>query len=140
MSSAADQTRTLLVTVTGRDRPGVTSALFDALTGYAVQIVDVEQVVIRGRLVLGVLVTAGPDESGIRAAVASVCRDLGLEVETFSGVGDNAPRRGGRLHVTVLGHPLRPAALAGIASRIAACGANIDRITRLSRYPVTSLE
>jgi phosphoserine phosphatase len=30
--------------------------------------------------------------------------------------------------------------VATVAARIAACGANIDRITRLSRYPVTSLE
>ena len=132
--------RTLLVTVTGRDRPGVTSALFDALAGYDVEVVDVEQVVIRGRLVLGVLVTAGADESGVRAAVSAVCRELRLDVEMASGRGDNAPRRGGRLHVTVLGIPLRPAAVAGIASRIAGCGANIDRIMRLSRYPVTSIE
>jgi len=135
-----NSTRTLLVTVTGRDRPGVTSALFDALSGYAVEVVDVEQVVIRGRLVLGVLVTAGHDESAVRAAVAAVCRRLHLDVETVSGSGDNAPRSGGRLHVTVLGHPLRPAALAGIAARIASCQGNIDRIMRLSRYPVTSLE
>jgi len=132
--------RTLLVTVTGRDRPGVTSALFDALAGYDVEVVDVEQVVIRGRLVLGVLVTAGSDEGGVRAAMAAACRDLGLDVEMASGSGDNAPRRGGRLHVTVLGVPLRPVAVAGIASRIAECGANIDRIMRLSRYPVTSIE
>jgi phosphoserine phosphatase len=132
--------RTLLVTVTGRDRPGVTSALFDALAGYDVEVVDVEQVVIRGRLVLGVLVTAGGDEAGVRAAVAKVCHDLRLDVEMASGTGDNAPRRSGRLHVTVLGIPLRPVAVAGIASRIAACGANIDRIMRLSRYPVTSIE
>jgi phosphoserine phosphatase len=132
--------RTLLVTVTGRDRPGVTSALFDALAGYDVEVVDVEQVVIRGRLVLGVLVTAGSNEGGVRAAVTGVCKDLGLDVEMASGTGDNAPRRGGRLHVTVLGIPLRPVAVAGIASRIAGCGANIDRIMRLSRYPVTSIE
>jgi phosphoserine phosphatase len=135
-----DSTRTLLVTVTGRDRPGVTSALFDALSGYAVEVIDVEQVVIRGRLVLGVLVTAGHDEGGVRTAVSSVCRGLGLDMEIVSGSGDNAPRRGGRLHVTVLGHPLHPAALAGVAARIAACEANIDRIMRLSRFPVTSLE
>jgi phosphoserine phosphatase len=140
MDPHPDATRTLLVTVTGRDRPGVTSALFDALSGYAVEVLDVEQVVIRGRLVLGVLVTAGHDEGGVRSAVASACRELDMEVETVSGSGDTAPRRGGRLHVTVLGHPLRPAALAGIAARIAGCDANIDRIMRLSRYPVTSLE
>jgi len=63
-----------------------------------------------------------------------------MDVEVSPGTGDNAPRPSGRLHVTVLGHPLRPAAVAAAAARIAGCGANIDRITRLSRYPVTSLE
>ncbi|HEU5449490.1 MAG TPA: ACT domain-containing protein, partial [Acidimicrobiia bacterium] len=62
---AAD--RTLLVTVTGRDRPGVTSALFGALAGTDIEVVDVEQVVIRGRLVLGVLVSVGDDEAKVRA-------------------------------------------------------------------------
>jgi len=137
--------RTLLVTITGRDRPGVTAALFDALTGSTgisggVEVVDVEQVVIRGRLVLGVLVAPGTDEAGLRAAVAAVAHELGMDVEIASGTGDNLPRRDGRLHVTVLGHPLRTAAMAGVAARIADCGANIDRIMRLSRTPVTSLE
>jgi len=132
--------RTLLVTVTGRDRPGVTAALFDALIGYDVEVLDVEQVVVRGRLVLGVLVAPGNDEAGVRAAVAAAAHDLDLHVEIASGSGDNAPRPAGRLHVTVLGHPLRAPAMAGVAARIAACGANIDRITRLSRDPVTSLE
>jgi phosphoserine phosphatase len=50
-------------------------------------------------------------------------------------------RRGkGRSHVTVLGHPLRPAAMAGIAGVIADYGGNIDRIVRIARYPVTAVE
>ena len=40
---------TLLVTLTGRDRPGVTSRLFTALTGQELTVLDIEQVVIRGR-------------------------------------------------------------------------------------------
>ncbi|MGQ0624258.1 MAG: phosphoserine phosphatase SerB [Sporichthyaceae bacterium] len=135
-----DTARTLLVNITGADRPGVTAALFDALVGYDVDVLDVEQVVIRGRLVLGVLVTPGTDESGLRAAVARSAHELGMSVEIASGSGDNAPRRSGRLHITVLGHPLRTAAMAGIAARIAEHGANIDRIMRLSRTPVTSIE
>jgi phosphoserine phosphatase len=135
---AAD--RTLLVTVTGRDRPGVTSALFGALAGADIEVVDVEQVVIRGRLVLGVLIRVGDDEGKVRAEIAEVGEVLGMDVEVTPGTGDNAPRPSGRLHVTVLGHPLRPAAVATVAACIAGCGANIDRITRLSRYPVTSLE
>ncbi|HEX5771818.1 MAG TPA: phosphoserine phosphatase SerB, partial [Nocardioidaceae bacterium] len=42
--------------------------------------------------------------------------------------------------VTVLGMPLRPAAVAAIAGRIADTGANIDRIERMARYPVTAID
>jgi phosphoserine phosphatase len=35
---------TLLVTVTGRDKPGVASVIFSALTKHRVEILDVEQV------------------------------------------------------------------------------------------------
>ena len=48
--------------------------------------------------------------------------------------------RSGRLHVTLLGSPLAPAAITAIAGRIAASGANIDRIGRLARQPVTCIE
>src|SRR5215475_1770872 len=50
---------TLLITLTGRDRPGVTSRLFTALSAHDMTVLDVEQVVIRGRLVLGVLLASG---------------------------------------------------------------------------------
>jgi phosphoserine phosphatase len=36
--------------------------------------------------------------------------------------------------------PLKPAALAAVAGRIADTGANIDRIERMARYPVTAIE
>ncbi|MGI9155838.1 MAG: ACT domain-containing protein [Marmoricola sp.] len=50
--------RTLLITLTGRDRPGVTSSVFDTLASYGVEVLDIEQIVLRRRLILGVLVTA----------------------------------------------------------------------------------
>jgi len=63
-----------------------------------------------------------------------------MQVEVDRGTGDNRSRREGRSHVTVLGTPLRPAAVAAIAGRIADTGANIDRIERMARYPVTAIE
>ncbi len=135
-----DSPRTLLLTLTGRDRPGVTSRLFEALAPYDVEVVDIEQVLVRGRLVLTVLITPGADEVSVREAVARVSAQLDMDVEVSAGTGDAAPRRAGRAHVAMLGHPLRPAAVAGIAGRIAATGANIDRIVRLARYPVTAIE
>src|ERR1700722_9734617 len=123
---------TLLITLTGHDRPGFTSRLFGLLAAYPLAVLDIEQVVIRGRLVLGVLLDceAPPDLTGIHAAVSALATDLGLEAEITTGSRPpgEAPARGGRLHVTLLGSPLVPAAITAIAGRIAASGANIDRI------------
>ncbi|GAA4086948.1 MULTISPECIES: phosphoserine phosphatase SerB [Actinomadura] len=134
--------RTLLITLTGRDRPGVTSRLFSTLAEFPLTVSDVEQVVIRGRLVLGVLVSYsdGVDIGRVWTAAERIATDLDMEIELSTGRFRTMPRRRGRLHVTVLGAPLRPAAMAGIAGRIAASGANIDRIERLANTPVTCIE
>jgi phosphoserine phosphatase len=132
--------RTLLVTLTGPDRPGVTTAVFDALAEPGIEVVDVEQVVVRGYLTLAVLVGVEGAEGRAMAAVHAAGRDLGLHVTCIAGKGDNAPRPAGRLHVTVLGAPILPVAVSAIAGRLAQHGANIDRIRRLSRYPVTTIE
>jgi len=139
---------TLLITLTGRDRPGVTSRLFSVLARFPLSVVDIEQVVIRGRLVLGVLTSCDepPDLTAIHRSVTSMAAGLGLDAEITTGSAE--PGQGGagygaaaeQLHVTVLGHPLLPDAVAAVAGRIAASGANIDRITRLASDPVTCIE
>ncbi len=133
-------TQTLLVTVSGDDRPGVTSALFDAIADVGAEVLDLEQVVVRGHLTLALLLAAGPQDLRLRGVVASVATSLGLQVTVESGSGDNAPRRRGRAAVVVIGAPLLASAVAAVTTRIAAHGANIDRIRRLSRYPVTTVE
>lgn len=133
---------TLLVTLTGPDRSGVSTQIFARLSAYDVEVVDVEQLVVRGRLMLSVLVTvpaAAADEARLEDALHDLGRSLGMEVELEHGTGDNRPRRVGRSQVTVLGHPLRPSALADLTQRIKTAGGNIDRILRLARYPVTAL-
>jgi phosphoserine phosphatase len=133
---------TLLVTLTGRDRPGVTSRLFTVLAAHETTVVDVEQVVIRGRLVLGVLLACSnsPDLTTIHQQVTQLAADMGMEAEITLGSGEPPQRVRGSLHVTVLGQPLLPSVIASIAGRIAANGANIDRIGRLAQRPVTCIE
>jgi phosphoserine phosphatase len=132
--------RTLLITLTGKDRPGVVSTVFTTLGTFGVRVLDIEQIVLRRRLVLGVLVSVPEDWKALRQAVEVVAADLGMQVEVDRGTGDNRQRPDGRSHVTVLGMPLLPAAVAAITGRIAGTGANIDRIERMARYPVTAIE
>src|SRR5919112_73983 len=137
---STDEPSTLLLTLTGTDRPGVTSTVFATLGAFRVEVLDIEQIVLRRRLVLGVLVTLPRDWKALRTALERVAADLDMQIEVDRGTGDNRPRQVGRSHVTVLGMPLRSAAVAAIAGRIAETGANIDRIERMARYPVTATD
>ena len=141
MNDALDaRGRTVLITLTGKDRPGVTSTLFGTLARFSVEVLDIEQIVLRRQLILGLLVTEPRDWKALRDAVEKVAADLDMSVEVNKGAGDNRHRSEGRSHVTVLGSPLRSTAVAAIAGRIADTGANIDRIERMARYPVTAID
>jgi phosphoserine phosphatase len=132
----------VLLTVSGRDRPGVTSALFSALAAYDVEVLDVEQVVIRGRLVLGVQLTLRGEPGPLQKSVLHAATVLGMEIDVAVGEGtdDMMGARSERHHVIVIGRPLRAGAVGELSRRLAEVGGNIDTIRKLSHYPVTSLE
>ncbi len=90
---------------------------------------------------LGVLLACerDPDLTAIHRGIRAVAADMGLDAEITMGSGE-PPRRRGQLHVTVMGRPLTPAAIAAIAGQIAVGGANIDRMDRLADRPVTCIE
>lgn len=139
---SADPSRSALLTVTGPDHPGVTAQLFTELALVDVEILDVEQVVIRGQLVLGVLLAIRADESEIKDIADRVSAGARVSIESSfdEAAIDLAEHRRRRNHVIVLGAPLPATAVAAVASAIADVGGNIDTISRLSSYPVTSLE
>ncbi len=130
---------TVLVTLTGPDQSGVTTRLFADLEPFGVEVIDVEQLVVRGRLILSALLTVPEDRPRLEDTVREVGAAFGLEVAVEYGTGDNRARRVGRAQVVVLGAPLRPAAMAALAQQIKDDGGNIDRIVRMARYPVTAI-
>ncbi len=134
---------TVLVTVTGRDHPGVTAALMDVLAGQGARILDVEQVVVHGRLLLGVAIEGSGPAEPVGRALRAAATALDVEVE-LTALDDAATDADGpapeRHHVVLLAHELQPAALAAVARRLAACGANIDRVLQLATRPAQSYE
>ncbi|HJP74740.1 MAG TPA: phosphoserine phosphatase SerB [Pseudonocardiaceae bacterium] len=132
----------VLITVTGPDKPGVSSVLFSALAVNNADMLDVEQVVIHGKLVLGVLVAAPADPEGLQEAVEQAMASVGMQVEVEIGHETSAATaQVESTHVlVVLGHPVTAKGFTRIARRLAKLGANIDAITRVADYPVTGLE
>ena len=133
----------MLITVTGVDQPGVTSALFEALSGHGIELLNVEQVVIRGRLTLGVLLCCPPDvaESIVLGdEVENAIHAVGLDVTIERSEDVPIIREPSTHTIYVLGRPITAGAFGAVAQQLAALDVNIDLIRGVSDYPVTGLE
>ena len=121
----------------------MTSALFEVLSRHNVELLNVEQVVIRSRLTLGVLV-AGPDEvaggEALHDEVRSAVQGFGLDVTIERSDGLPVLREPSTHTIVVLGRPISAEAFGVVAREVAALGVNIDFIRGVSDYPVTGLE
>jgi phosphoserine phosphatase len=130
-----------LILISGVDAPGVTQALFAALEPFSITILDIEQVVIRGRLILTTLISLDPAHaSAIEADLVEATTKLGLDLAIdFSDQPKGDPKNS-NLHIMVLSENLRPAGIGALATKIAQQGGNIDRIHRTASYPLTAIE
>lgn len=130
---------TVLVRVSGQDRPGITAGLLATAARHRANILDMEQIVVRDRLTLDVLMQI-PDGSDLLKDVLYYGWKQGISID-FEIVDSDVPATPGpRFAVTIIGPDLTAEALTGVAEAIATGAGNIDRIVQLSRQPVISYE
>jgi len=132
-----------LILVSGIDSPGITQGLFDTLAPFAITVLDIEQVVIRDRLILTVLISLNPAHAdSIEEDLQACAERLGIDIATsFVQQGESTiAAKTGLVHVVALGNPMPPTAIAAIAAAIATQGGNIERIHRTASYPITAIE
>lgn len=142
-NSADDEQFTGLILLSGVDKPGITASLFEVLSAFAITVVDIEQVVIKDRLILTVLIALNPaHESAIAADLESYATSLDVDIATlFSYEGKSAvSTKAGLVHVVILSTKMNPTAISELATGMSEIGANIERITRLASTPVTAIE
>ena len=138
LSSPMTDRSTILVNVHGPDHPGISAGLMDVLSAGDAEIFDVEQIVVRGRLNLSVLIGVSTERSTI-ADLLYFGWSEGLAID-FEVVDSNPTPIKEMSVVTVLGVRVGPDHFGAVARAIADGGGNIERIFRLSRYPVLSYE
>jgi phosphoserine phosphatase len=142
---AADR---VLITVTGPDRTGVTATLTGILSQQGATLHDIEQVVVQGQLTLCLLVDV-PETRDVLKELLFSAKQLGMELDfkpvaANDGDGDGRPQatlaEGRRFVITAIGPTLGAPHLHAIASTLAAEGANIEKIGRLSENTLASVE
>lgn len=129
---------TILVNVHGPDHPGISAGLMDVLNATNAEVYDIEQIVVRGRLTLNVLIGVDAEQATVRDLLLFGWEQrLQIEFEVVDAIP--TPIKSMTV-VTVLGERVGPDDFGAVARAIANGGGNIERIFRLSRYPVVSYE
>ena len=141
--SAEKSHYTGLILVSGVDSPGITRALCETLAPFAVTILDIEQVVIRERLILTALISLNPDHAeAIEADLNECAEKLSVDIATSFGSQEGATiaAKSGLVHVVILTTELHPRSIAAVAEAISEQQGNIERIHRTASYPITAIE
>ena len=129
----------ILINITGKDKPGLTSSLTNILAQYDVMILDIGQAVIHDYLSLGILVEIPPEHSSssILKDLLFKAHQLGIQIrfsaingERYEGWASQSGEQ--RRIITLLGRQLTAIQLAKVATALADNNLNIDVITRLS--------
>lgn len=130
-----------LILVSGEDRPGITQSLMKVLSQFSVSVIDVEQLIIRDRLLLTVLITL--DESHAEAVAADLNKlqeDLGLDIAIDFVHHEQHIENSEQLNVVIIGESIKPIGIASVADEIARLGGNIIAIRRTATTPVLAIE
>ena len=137
-------TFTGLVLISGADAPGVTQSLFETLSPFAIVDLDMEQVVIRGRLILTALLALDPAHSdGLEDDLLALGAKLGLDVAVdFTDIERERETEidSTALQLVILAKELKPQAIAKVAAVINSHSGNVERFRRTAAYPVTAIE
>lgn len=138
--------RRILLTATGKDRPGITSLLASILEKRDARILDIGQSVLHGHLSLSILFEAEDAEGAVKDALFEAPNHgLTIEHRAFeeeAGISALDRSRGKDLRryaVTLFAPSLTARMVRNVAELLARHGLNIDEILRLSELsPVSS--
>lgn len=131
----------VMITVSGPDRPGITSRLTGILDQMGAHLLDIEQVVVRGQLSLGMLIGIKEDR-GVLKELLFAAKELGVGLD-FTPL-ENPPVRELHPHaryvVTAIGPALGAAELHSLSATLAEHRGNIAKIAQLSSGDLKSVE
>jgi len=134
----------VLVTVSGADRPGLTSAFTILLADAGATLLDIGQAVVHSSLTFGLMVRVDTDRiAGITDAAQTLAERAGVNVNVTVVTPDMYDKwidrqKHQRFIVTLLGAHITAAQLAAVTHRFVDHGLNIDLMERLSGRDVAS--
>lgn len=127
-----------LILLTGVDRAGISAALFETLSPFAISIVDVEQIIISDRLILTVLIALNPShQKAIEADLEQCAAANDVDIATLFSSTQLTTVKSALVDVTITSPKMHPSTVATISKLLRAANANIESVKRTSSDPLS---
>ena len=131
----------VLLSITGKDQPGITSSLTKILADTNTKIVDIEQVVIHDILSLSIIVQID-DSNNVLKELLFKAKEIGInldfEVINETSIIDRSSRC--TYAVTCLGDEISAVIIVILSTKLAEFDVNIERITKLNEHSINCME
>jgi phosphoserine phosphatase len=127
-----------LILLTGVDKPGIASALFETLSPFSISILDIEQLVISDRLILTVLIGLNPShQKAIEADLEECASSNEVDIATLFAARPLLKAKSELIDVVIETEKLHPKTIAEITSLLKKVGSNIEQIARVAGVSLT---
>ncbi len=135
----------VLVTISGKDAPGIVSAMTSVIAGASIRILDIEQVVIHNMIILSILMDfaeGSNEQKPVLKELLFEAKRLGLNLDfnVLSDTDFSLHNTRFTYAITCVGENISADVLARISSTLAAAKVNIDRIGKLNEGKLNCVE
>jgi phosphoserine phosphatase len=126
-----------LILLTGQDKPGLADALFEALSPFAVSIIDIDQIVISSRLILTVQISLNQvHQAAIESDLEILAQGLDIDIASVFDLADAPSAMPHDATIRISASKMLPRFIKSVTSVVLSSGGNILRINRSSISPM----
>jgi len=126
-----------LILLTSEDKAGLADSLFEALSPFAVSIIDIDQIIIKGRLVLTLQISLNPDhQEAIEEDMTQLAEQLQVDIACIFSTSEIPQDRENLVVVTISANKMLPRYMRTVTQALVSAGGNIESFNRKSTTPM----
>ena len=127
-----------LILLTAEDKAGISKALFEALSPFAVSVIDIDQIIIKQRLILTVQIQLNPShQEAIEADLNTLAEEIQVDIASLFGASDAPSEVPNPVIINIASNKMLPSYLYALTTAIHIAGGNIEKFDRISAQPLS---
>ncbi len=137
-NSETSQVFSGLILLTGEDKAGISKALFEVLSPFAVSVIDIDQIIIKQRLILTVQILLNPaHQEAIEADLNTLAEELQVDIASLFSSSDAPAGVLNPVIINIASTKMLPSYLHALTAAIHTAGGNIEKLDRMSVQPLS---